>query len=233
MDVFISGLLAARSSSVPRFVFYPKSQDESQVTQQDWIFLGVKKDFNMSKITDHDSMASAATTPNTAHGFVIVVGSVNQDWTVYTKTLPRAGETVPGSSVTTTCGGKGGNQAVAAASVRNDGRVSLLGRVGHDSMGQAIVTHLNERGVGTCDTLQSGSSHTGVATILVEECTGQNVIVVTPGANHDLTPDEVEHDLRRVITERVVVLVQLEIRKETALRAGPCKWLTPCQRSPF
>jgi ribokinase len=216
LRILIAG---GRSWSVPTTRFLPEVAGRVASDTSRLDLFGVKKDFIMSEITDHDSMTSAATTPNTTHGVVIVVGSVNQDWTVYTKTLPRAGETVPGSSVTTTCGGKGGNQAVAAASVRNDGRVSLLGRVGHDSMGQAIVTHLNERGVGTCDTLKSGSSHTGVATILVEECTGQNVIVVTPGANHDLTPDEVEHDLRRVNTERVVVLVQLEIRKETALRA--------------
>jgi ribokinase len=144
---------------------------------------------------------------------VCVVGSVNVDQFFRVAALPRAGETVLGSSATSAPGGKGGNQAVAAA--RAGARVQFVGAVGADSAGAELRAHLRANGVGL-DGVEELSSASGSAVILVDDH-GENMIVVVPGANGHLT---LSSAARAVIAECEVLLVQLEVPVATAVAAA-------------
>jgi ribokinase len=164
-------------------------------------------------------------------GKVVVVGSINQDLTTYSPSLPQPGETLLGTDFVTSAGGKGSNQAVAAASIgivqgtddRNSG-VYMIGRVGNDDMGRSLLQGLSSRkvNIGEEESCVSGA-HTGVASIVVDTTTGQNTIVVAPGANLALKPEEVSSSLTKILADTGdapnVVLVQLEISANTALEA--------------
>jgi ribokinase/non-canonical purine NTP pyrophosphatase (RdgB/HAM1 family) len=158
-------------------------------------------------------------------GRVVVVGSINQDLTTYSNTLPAPGETLLGTDFVTSAGGKGANQAVAAASigvVRRESGVHMIGRVGKDDMGRNLLRGLRYRGVFNDHTTMVEGAHTGVASINV--CSsGQNTIIVAPGANLCLSAEEVDFSISSLLrsggTQQDVVLVQLEIAPETALRA--------------
>lgn len=112
-------------------------------------------------------------------GRVVVLGSVNVDLTVRTARLPRAGETVLGSRLHRAQGGKGGNQAVAAARAGAD--VSLCAAVGTDSFGDDALRALADAGVDVAGVVRV-EEPTGTAVILVDDA-GENEIVVVPGAN--------------------------------------------------
>ncbi len=144
---------------------------------------------------------------------VCVVGSVNADQYFRVTTLPRAGETVLSSSVTTAPGGKGGNQAVAAA--RAGARVQFVGAVGADAAGAELRAHLEANGVGL-DGIEELPAASGSAVILVDD-DGENMIVVAPGANGHLTLGSAA---RGVIAECEVLLVQLEVPVATAVAAA-------------
>ena len=112
-----------------------------------------------------------------APGSVIVVGSMNADYTVTTKRLPKPGETVNGGAMKVLPGGKGANQASAAA--RLGVNVQLLGAVGEDSNADFLLSKLDEAGVDTADILHvEGPSGTTVITVSAE---GENTIVYSPG----------------------------------------------------
>lgn len=145
---------------------------------------------------------------------VCVVGSVNVDQFFRVEALPRPGETVLGSAVTTAPGGKGGNQAVAAARAGAD--VQFVGAIGDDSAGTDLRTHLRANGVGL-DGVQELPIASGSAVILVDD-DGENMIVVAPGANGHLTLTSAP--ARAVIAECEVLLVQLEIPVATAVAAA-------------
>lgn len=115
-------------------------------------------------------------------GDVTVVGSINIDHTVVTPAFPAPGETILGESVSTSVGGKGANQAVAAA--LSGARVTMVGAVGTDADGDRALEALREAGVDTGDVRRSAASPTGTAWITV--ACGENQIVVVPGANGDL-----------------------------------------------
>ena len=101
---------------------------------------------------------------------VVVVGSINQDLTVYAPSLPGTGETVLGTDFATSPGGKGANQAVAAARCLRTSRVHMVGRVGDDAMGAELVEKLRGDGVGVeAEESMAGEAHTGVASISVDE----------------------------------------------------------------
>lgn len=121
----------------------------------------------------------AAPRVRSVSGRVVMLGSVNVDLTVRTAVLPRAGETVAGSSFTKSPGGKGANQAVAAA--RAGAEVVLCAAVGADELGEEALCALARDGVNT-DWVARVEEPTGVAVILVEE-SGENEIVVVAGAN--------------------------------------------------
>ncbi|HEY6857237.1 MAG TPA: ribokinase [Mycobacterium sp.] len=145
---------------------------------------------------------------------VCVVGSVNMDIGFDVDTLPRPGETALAASVRSTPGGKGANQAVAAA--RAGAHVEFVGAVGDDPSAAQLREHLNTNGVGT-DGLVTVPGPSGNAVIIVDSA-GENIIVVAPGANGQLTLDSAA--LRRVVADSDVLLLQLEIPVATATAAA-------------
>jgi ribokinase len=146
---------------------------------------------------------------------IVVVGSINLDLVAHTDHIPVAGETVQGSGFEMHPGGKGANQAVAVA--RLGYPVKMIGKLGSDAPGQQLRAHLKGAGVGLeCVGHSEGAS--GVAMIVVA-ADGDNCIVVTPGANADVTPEFV--DLHAdVIRNAGVVLTQLEIPVDTVRRVA-------------
>ncbi|CUA85508.1 ribokinase [Gulbenkiania indica] len=141
---------------------------------------------------------------------VAVVGSINMDLVALVPRFPAPGETLIGSRFETFPGGKGANQAVAAA--RLGAEVAMVGCVGGDGFGRELLSGLAAEGVDTSAIHVSGEASTGVASILVSG--GENTIVVVPGANHCLTPSMVEAS-EQLIASADVVLTQLEIPLET------------------
>jgi ribokinase len=144
---------------------------------------------------------------------VCVVGSVNMDYTFAVEALPRAGETVLASSLATAPGGKGANQAIAAA--RAGGQVQFVGAVGSDPAGEELIAHLRARDVGV-DAVQTLPGPSGTAVIVVD-AGAENAIVVAPGANGQLTMDTTA---RAVVADCEVLLLQLEIPVDTAVAAA-------------
>jgi ribokinase len=141
---------------------------------------------------------------------IVVVGSLNLDLVAVTKRIPTAGETVAGLSFQTFPGGKGANQAVAAA--RLDGLVRMIGRIGTDAFGEELLHSLQEANVDTSAVeVVPGSS--GVALITTDE-RGQNAITVVPGANAHLTPADLDGNID-LIRSAGILLTQLEIPLET------------------
>ncbi len=145
---------------------------------------------------------------------VCVVGSVNMDISFGVDTLPRPGETALAASVRSTPGGKGANQAVAAARAGAD--VQFVGAVGDDPPAAQLREHLNTNGVGT-DGLVTLPGRSGTAAIIVDSH-GENFIVVAPGANSLLTLDSAAS--RALIADCDVLLLQLEIPVATATAAA-------------
>ena len=148
------------------------------------------------------------------HPDVVVIGSINHDLTVVTPRLPMPGETVLGTDHYTGGGGKGANQAVAAA--RLGARVALVGRIGDDEHGEALRTALIDYGVDVSAVSIDREAPTGLAVITVDD-TADNTIVVSPGANARLTPGDLDPNL---IGSAAVVLTQLEIPLETVIAAA-------------
>jgi ribokinase len=139
-------------------------------------------------------------------GWIAVVGSINMDLVASVERIPAAGETVRGWDFQTHPGGKGANQAVAAA--RLGGRVRMLGKVGRDAAGELLLARLQDAGVDlACVAREDGP--TGVALISVQP-EGENSIVVVPGANAALTPEFVDAH-RETVLGAAMVLVQLEV----------------------
>jgi ribokinase len=143
-----------------------------------------------------------------------VVGSVNMDIGFDVDTLPHPGETVLATSSRSTPGGKGANQAVAAA--RAGAQVQFVGAVGDDPAAAALREHLtaNEVGTGGLITVPGPSG----SAVVVVDSTGENLIVVAPGANGGLTLDSAP--LRGLVANCDVLLLQLEIPLTTAIAAA-------------
>ena len=119
-------------------------------------------------------------------GGLVVIGAINVDLVVSGAALPRPGETVTDGELSQHHGGKGGNQATAAARVLDEaGRVAMLGAVGDDDMGHAARTALEAEGIDVANVAVVPDAPTGVALIAVDQG-GQNQISVAPGANRDL-----------------------------------------------
>jgi ribokinase len=145
---------------------------------------------------------------------VAVVGSCNVDFTARVRRLPRRGETVIGHGFTMVPGGKGENQAVAAA--RQGAATAIVGCIGTDLLGDHVHAALTAEGVDT-DGLHRTDVPTGIAQITVDDA-GDNAIVVAPLANHALTPELVDA-AAGTIGAAAVVLVQLEIPLPSVRRA--------------
>jgi len=146
---------------------------------------------------------------------VAVVGSLNMDLVVRTSHIPHPGETVIGGDFLSLPGGKGANQVVAAA--RLGAAVTMIGRVGRDAFGDALLKNLEAVGANHTFTARDPDLPTGVASIVVED-SGQNSIVVASGANAHLSPADVEA-AEEAIASAHVLLLQLESPLETVTRA--------------
>jgi ribokinase len=145
---------------------------------------------------------------------VVVVGSINMDLVARTPRIALAGETLTGTGFETTPGGKGANQAVAVA--RLGYPVAMVGMVGEDVFGQALLDNLGRAGVDTGAVARS-SGPSGVAQIQVA-ADGQNSIIVVPGANGRVVPEYIyQHE--RLIRSAGMVLCQLELPIETVASA--------------
>ena len=141
---------------------------------------------------------------------ITVVGSLNMDLVVNTPRIPALGETVLGSGFFTAPGGKGANQAVAAA--RLGGSVVMAGCAGDDIFGQELLQNLADNGVNTENIRLLDNTPTGIAMITVKD--GDNFIIVDPGANARLTPDMID-GVEELIKESFIIVIQLEIPVET------------------
>jgi ribokinase len=147
---------------------------------------------------------------------VAVVGSLNLDLVVRVPRLPGPGETVSGDDVFRNPGGKGANQAVAAA--RLGRRVAMVGRVGDDEAGRDLLGSLEAAAVDTSQVRVVAGVPSGTALITVSE-DGENQIVVRPGASARLTPDDVAA-AGPALRTAAVTLLQLEVPLETVAAAA-------------
>ena len=159
---------------------------------------------------------------------ITVIGSINADLTTRTPRFPRPGETLNASSFSTGCGGKGANQAVACARLSNprnpsnanmkdssDIKVQMFGAVGDDAYGRNFLDLLQQSFIDTSSIKIHPGINTGTAIITVEEQSGENHILITPGANGTLTPD-----LFRNVPSNLpnLIILQLEIPRRTVLQ---------------
>lgn len=148
------------------------------------------------------------------HKPIVVIGSINMDLVAQTPRIPVAGETLTGTGFTTTPGGKGANQAVAAA--RLGAPVSMLGMVGDDVFSQTLVSTLHGAGVET-QSIEHVDGPSGIASIAVS-ADGQNSIIVIPGANGRVSASFLD-DNAALIHSAGIVLCQLELPLETVAHA--------------
>lgn len=147
---------------------------------------------------------------------IAVVGSLNRDLTVHTSRHPKPGETVLGTNHYFAGGGKGANQAVAAA--RLGSAVAMIGAVGDDQHGHELTSALTSDGIDTHGVTSKPTAPTGLAVITVDS-DAENTIVVSPGANLTLTPADIASQAQAISSARVV-LAQLEIPVETVIAAA-------------
>lgn len=145
---------------------------------------------------------------------ITVIGSINMDLVTITKRMPLQGETVVGETFCLIPGGKGANQAVAAARLGAD--VQMIGAVGTDAFGAELLQHLAKEGIIVDGVKPVTDTETGIATIIISE--GDNRIIVVPGANHALRPDDLERWEEKIATSDVCLL-QLEIPLSVVERA--------------
>ena len=145
---------------------------------------------------------------------ILVVGSINMDMVIHTPRLPLLGETITGSGFATVPGGKGANQAIAAA--RSGGTVKMIGAVGSDLYAGTLVNHLKANGVG-CEGISMVEGSTGIAVITV--CGGDNHIILEKGANAALTPERID-EYAEWFRWADIVVMQLEIPFVTVLHAA-------------
>ncbi len=164
---------------------------------------------------------------------IVVIGSLNMDFVIAVDRLPLPGETILGRNFRMIPGGKGANQAYAAAKLAKNGTtVRMLGRVGNDSFGNALKTNLARVGVDITPVLATDSEATGVACIHVDDA-GQNSITVAPGANGVLSSGDIHSQLGALAGARCALL-QLEVPIEAvaeglreARRVGATSILDP------
>lgn len=147
---------------------------------------------------------------------ICTLGSINMDLVARAPRLPRPGETLLGSAFSTSPGGKGANQAVAAARMSAD--VSFIGAVGDDPHGREMLALLSSEGIDTSRILTRPGIPTGIAAITVGD-DGENTIVVAPGANATLTPADIDA-ARPLIAAADILLMQLEVPLDAVIRGA-------------
>ncbi|QQZ63352.1 ribokinase [Paenibacillus sonchi] len=137
---------------------------------------------------------------------IVIIGSLNMDMVVRTSRAPNAGETLFGQGFALSPGGKGANQAAAAARLGAD--VQMIGRVGRDTFGSELLEVMRKEQINTEYIGQSETQTTGVASIVVDG-EGENRIIVVPGANIEMGPADIAA-LEPVISQAEIVVMQLE-----------------------
>jgi len=142
---------------------------------------------------------------------IVVVGSSNTDMVIKVKNLPKPGETVIGKEFYIAAGGKGANQAVAAARLGAD--VTFIAKVGKDMFGDRAIANFQESGINTDFVFRDEKNPSGVALIFVDE-KGENSIAVSPGSNANLVKENIKLAIDE-IKKAVIMLIQLEIPIET------------------
>jgi ribokinase len=146
-----------------------------------------------------------------ASGWVTVMGSFVADVAFRTEKLPAWGETFMGRTFQLGPGGKGSNQAVAAA--RAGAKVSFISKLGSDTFGDLARTMYREEGIDTRHLLTTTSA-TGAAAIIIDAQTGENAIIVVPGACFELKPEEVD-EMTELIADSAIFVAQLELALPT------------------
>ena len=160
------------------------------------------------------------TTTAPGNGNVLVIGSITCDLTSFSDRLPQPGETVLGNAFTMVLGGKGANQALAAA--RAGSHVALIGSVGNDGFSELVLGTLAEEHIDTSHVMRT-EGPTGIAHIRVD-ASAENDIVMIPLANSRLSPAHIRESLDQSARPAEVALIQLEIPHESALEAArACK----------
>ncbi len=147
---------------------------------------------------------------------ITVIGSSNTDMVVMTSHFPAPGETILGGEFFMNAGGKGANQAVAAA--RLGGNVSFIGKVGDDIFGEQARANIKKEGINVSALTTDADTPSGVAQIIVDE-KGENSIVVAPGANLKLAPADIDR-AESQLTNANIVLMQLEIPVDAIIHAA-------------
>jgi ribokinase len=142
---------------------------------------------------------------------ILVIGSLNADLVVRAPRFPAPGETIQGEDLVIFPGGKGANQAVAAA--RLGAKVAMVGRVGKDSFGTTLIDNLKNNKVDVRHILRDDSTPTGTAVIVLDSH-GQNTIVVSPGANGKVNSTDIEPE---AFMDSPILLAQFEIPLETVI----------------
>lgn len=156
---------------------------------------------------------------------VVVLGCINMDVVVQVPRLPMPGETLVGNNFFTAFGGKGANQAVAVS--RLGIPVFMIGQVGGDDFGQALLVGLKAVGVNVDGVTVNPNTHSGVASIVVGE-TGENSIACAAGANSFVGTAEIER-LATLLDSNAIVMVELGIPMDTVLTAVQCASRGKCQ----
>jgi ribokinase len=149
-------------------------------------------------------------------GRIVVVGSINMDIVIHAERMPREGETVFGSNLNFFPGGKGANQAVAAA--RLGAETFMVGRVGKDSFGEPLRSQLLQNGVNCDHVIADENAATGTALIVINP-EGNNSILVAPGASQNLSPSDADA-VADLIRQADAILMQFEIPLETVAHAA-------------
>ncbi|KRX61253.1 Ribokinase, partial [Trichinella sp. T9] len=146
---------------------------------------------------------------------IVVIGSIVQDMSSYVSRMPSRGETIFASKFVISPGGKGANQAVAAA--RLGASTAMIGKVGDDQFGKNSIDKLIESGVNATWVRTTQLDSTGVANVVVSEA-GENTIIVNRGANLHITVEDVR-ELSELIKNAKCLICQLEIKPEVSLEA--------------
>ncbi|RLG07133.1 MAG: ribokinase [Thaumarchaeota archaeon] len=141
---------------------------------------------------------------------IAVLGSIHMDYVISLDRMPKLGETLIGKEFKMTPGGKGANQAVAAA--RLGAEVYMIGKVGEDAIGDELIENLEKNGVRT-DHVKRAKTHSGVALIFIDS-SGNNIIGVAPGADYHVSKDDVDEAFEDLGDRINILLLQLEIPVE-------------------
>lgn len=146
---------------------------------------------------------------------ILVIGSANMDMVIQSDHFPSPGETIIGGEFSLIPGGKGANQAVAAA--RLGGEVSFISQLGKDLFGQQNLANYQQEGINTSHILLNPNKPSGVALITVDK-SGENTIIVAPGANEALSIKDI-HNAGNVFEIADIILIQLEIQMPVVCEA--------------